>query len=86
MLTSLTLQDGRLSPAQQEQYWEEGYLFPLPALPAALARDYRGQLEGIERDWLDAGLPLPLNTYKRINAHVVCPWWLKLPHIQLCWT
>ena len=73
MIPNLELDNGRLTPVLQQQYWDDGYLFPLPAVPAADALAYRAQIEGIERDWLDNGLPLPLNTYKRINAHIVMP-------------
>ena len=44
-----------------------------PALPEAEALAMRAELEAIERDWLDNGLPKPLNTYKRVNAHCVIP-------------
>ncbi len=73
MIPNLDLPDGKLTPALQQQYWEDGYLFPLPALSGADALAYRAEIEGIERDWLDNGLPQPLNTYKRINAHIVMP-------------
>ena len=73
MLPTIALDHGKLSDAQIAQYWEDGYLFPLPSLPTEKALAYRTEIEGIERDWLDNGLPLPLNTYKRINAHVVMP-------------
>ena len=73
MQPSINLPQGRLSKALAAQYWEDGYLFPLPALARDEALAYRTEIEGIERDWRDNGLPLPLNTYKRINAHVVMP-------------
>ena len=73
MIESLELDGGRLDQYQIAQYWNDGFLFPLPALEKQAAQDARGELEQIERDWLDAGLPLPLNTYKRINSHVVMP-------------
>lgn len=62
-----------LSQAQIEMYWNDGYLFPLRALSGEEAAAARADLETIERVWLDNGLPLPLNTYKRVNAHVVMP-------------
>lgn len=73
MPDTLQLTQGKLSDAQTAAYWDDGFLFPLPAIPAASARAYRSTLEQIEADWRDNGLPLPLNTYKRINAHVVMP-------------
>lgn len=73
MPPTLPLTKGRLSGAQIAQYWEDGFLFPAPAIPASAAIAARAELEAIEAKWLDAGLPLPLNTYKRVNAHVVMP-------------
>ncbi len=73
MLSSLMLDNGALPRSLARQYWDDGYLFPLPVMAPAEARRMRAELEAIERDWLDAGLPLPLNTYKRINANIVMP-------------
>lgn len=73
MYSTLQLKDGQLSKEQQEQYWADGYLFPLPAPSDAKARKARAALEDIEKDWRTADLPHPLNTYKRVNAHVVMP-------------
>ncbi|MDP5085186.1 MAG: phytanoyl-CoA dioxygenase family protein [Yoonia sp.] len=73
MLPSLVLQNGQLDPLLQRQYWDDGYLFPLPGLSREEALTYRAEIEAIEEEWLDNGLPLPLNTYKRINAHLVMP-------------
>ena len=64
---------GGLRKEQREQYEEDGFLFPIDILNETEAADYRTQIEAIEHDWLDAGLPQPLNTYKRINAHLVMP-------------
>ena len=73
MLDSIQLESGRLPQEQIDHYWDDGFLYPVPALSAAKAAADRAELEAIEVDWLDAGLPLPLNTYKRVNAHVVMP-------------
>lgn len=73
MLDSLPLTDGHLSQTQIKAYWRDGFLFPLQGLTPTQAAAYRTELERIERDWLDADLPLPLNTYKRMNAHLVMP-------------
>lgn len=73
MLTSLSLDRGRLTEAQQQAYWEDGYLFPVPALPPEEAYGLRRELEALEAEWLDKDLPLPLNSYKRVNAHCVMP-------------
>lgn len=64
---------GLLSPALVDQYWADGFLFPLDAIPAETIADYREELEAIETRWRDADLPLPLNTYLRVNAHIVLP-------------
>ena len=69
----LTLENGHLTPVQVAQYWQDGYLFPIPVMPAADAQTLRAELEQIEADWQTADLPLPLNTYKRVNAHCVLP-------------
>lgn len=73
MLPTLPLTGGRLSDAQIAQYWDDGFLFPAPAVSVAAARAARAELEAIEGKWRDADLPLPLHTYKRVNAHVVLP-------------
>lgn len=78
MLDSLALSKGRLTDDQTARYWDDGFLFPVPALSAAKAAAYRAELEEVEATWLDAGLPLPLNTYKRVNAHVVMPMAFRL--------
>lgn len=71
--TPLTLTDGKLSPELADQYWRDGYLFPVQVFDPAEARDLRAELERVEADYLDAGLPRPLLTYKRLNAHAVMP-------------
>ena len=70
---ALSLEDGRLSEAQRASYWEEGYLFPIRVFSEEKAEAARRSFEDMEKDWLDAGLPQPLNTYKRVNAQVVMP-------------
>ena len=73
MKDNLGPQKGRLTRRQQDAYWDDGYLFPIEVASATQAQKWREDLEQIERDWLDNGLPLPLNTYKRVNAQVVMP-------------
>ena len=73
MLDSHTPTGPRLSQAQIDRYWSDGFLFPIPVLGADETASLRTELETLEADWLDNGLPLPLNTYKRINAHCVIP-------------
>ncbi len=62
-----------LTQAQSARYWEDGFLFPLSVFSEQEASEIRAEFEGIERDWREADLPLPLNTYKRVNAHLVMP-------------
>ncbi len=73
MLDAQNLTGGRLTEAQISQYWDDGYLFPVDVLTSEEAADARAEFEQMEQDWLDAGLPLPLNTYKRMNSHCVMP-------------
>ena len=73
MADPLSLTDGRLTPQQVSQYREDGFLFPIQAMPEADAMALRADLEDLEAEWLDNGLPQPLNTYKRINSHCVMP-------------
>lgn len=65
--------NSRLSADRIGAYWEEGFLFPLRAMDREAAAEARAELEALERRWLDAGLPQPLNSYKRVNAHVTIP-------------
>ena len=62
-----------LTDAQSAQYWEDGFLFPLTVFSPEETANIRAELDQIEQDWLSADLPLPLNTYKRVNAHLVIP-------------
>ncbi|WP_415919360.1 phytanoyl-CoA dioxygenase family protein [Tateyamaria sp. SN6-1] len=73
MSHSLELNAGKLPADLVERYWEDGFLFPLPALSRDAAAHARAELEQIEADWREADLPHPLNTYKRVNAHIVMP-------------
>ena len=73
MKDCIILQEGHLTKKQRNAYWRDGYLFPIKVADASQAQKWRAALEEIERDWLDNGLPLPLNTYKRVNAQVVMP-------------
>ena len=67
------LTKNHLSKIQKRQYWDDGFLFPISAVSAGQAKTWRDTLETIESDWLDNELARPLNTYKRVNAHVVMP-------------
>jgi hypothetical protein len=73
MLDGLNLLNGQLTQSQKDAYWDDGYLFPINVADTEQAAKWRSELQAIESDWLDNGLPLPLNTYKRVNAQVVMP-------------
>jgi hypothetical protein len=62
-----------LSKTEIDNYWNDGYLFPKRVMSVETANALRIELEQLEADWLDNGLTLPLNTYKRINAQMVMP-------------
>ncbi|MBR9653578.1 phytanoyl-CoA dioxygenase family protein [Thalassovita aquimarina] len=69
----IRLENRKLTEAQKEQYWRDGFLFPLQVFPKTEAAALRAELEGIERDWRGADLPHPLLQYKRINSNCVIP-------------
>jgi len=69
----IELKNGLLDDKHKDLYWNDGYLFPMQAVTGEQAQDWRKQLEALEAKWLDNGLPLPLNTYKRVNAQCVMP-------------
>lgn len=73
MRAPTTTRPGPLADDAARRYWQDGYLFPIQAVSDAQARAWRAEFEQIEATWRDADLPLPLNTYKRINAHCVIP-------------
>lgn len=65
--------DARLTESEIARYRRDGFLFPRRVASEAKAAEWRASLERLEDDWLDAGLPRPLNQYKRSAAHVVIP-------------
>ncbi|MDX1780783.1 MAG: phytanoyl-CoA dioxygenase family protein [Thalassovita sp.] len=69
----IRLENRKLTDAQKDQYWRDGYLFPLQIFSETEAAALRAELEGIERDWREADLPHPLLQYKRINSNCVMP-------------
>jgi len=64
---------GHVTAEQAASYREHGYLYPIRAMTEDNAADFRARVEALEAEWLDNGLPLPLNTYKRVNAQIVMP-------------
>ena len=73
MPNSLTLTDGRLDENQIQSYKDNGFLFPIKAVAKDRAQAWREELEKIENEWIDNGLPHPLSTYKRVNTQIVLP-------------
>ena len=73
MLDAVPLNQGHLDTTDVARYREDGYLRPIPVIPAKEATQLRAELEDIEDTWLSADLPHPLNTYKRVNSHCVIP-------------
>lgn len=73
MLETMAVPQDGLTQAQVDQYWRDGFLFPLPAISREAALAARAEFEAMEATWQTADLPQPLNTYKRVNAHVVMP-------------
>jgi len=73
MPTPLALDGTRLPSTQAQRYWDQGFLFPVQAVTPEQAAAWRAELEGIERDWRDAGLPQALTLYKRVFSHIVMP-------------
>ncbi|WP_170761819.1 phytanoyl-CoA dioxygenase family protein [Ruegeria lacuscaerulensis] len=69
----ITLTQGRLDAQTVETYWQDGFAFPITVFSPTETAQFRAELEQIEENWRQADLPLPLNMYKRVNAHVVMP-------------
>ena len=60
-----------LSDSEKDNYWTNGYLFPIDIFSQYDANRLRQNLEDWERKWATKDLPLPLNTYKRVNSQIV---------------
>ena len=73
MPEKLPLAEGRLSDRMADQYWNDGFLFPIQVMPAEEAVGLRVELEALEAQWQNGRLPHPLNIYKRVNSHCVMP-------------
>ena len=53
-------------------YERDGFVFPVDAIPAKQALDWRHQMEDFQQRYRDdPALPMPLNDYLRHNAHLV---------------
>jgi len=62
-----------LDTAIAQQYWDDGYVFPVRVFTTERAADYRAQLEKIEQSTANADLPRPLAQYIRSHSEVVFP-------------
>ncbi|WP_209505666.1 MULTISPECIES: phytanoyl-CoA dioxygenase family protein [unclassified Ruegeria] len=69
----ISLSQGRLDAPSVDAYWQDGFAFPITVFSPDETAQFRAELEQIEETWRVADLPLPLNMYKRLNAHVVMP-------------
>lgn len=67
-----------ITKPQVDQYWENGYLFPINVLDSDEAGNARTELELMENEWLAADLPRSINQYKRANSNCVIPLAAKL--------
>ena len=72
-MTALALAAGQLDTGLQDRYWQDGFLHPITVMDAAEAAAIRSEFEALEAEWRAADLPLPLNSYLRVNAHCVLP-------------
>lgn len=62
-----------LTPAQKQQFDEQGYLFPLRAFSAEQAAGYRARIEAYERaSGVDANRTL------KIKGHLAFPWLMEI--------
>ncbi len=62
-----------LTQAQIDQFWNQGYVFPLPCLSAAEARDARDRLEAYE-----AGIEGDISKHLRVKVHMAFPWLMDI--------
>ncbi len=69
---------GGLTGKQVDQYLDDGYLFPLSAMDAARAANFRERLESLETKYATKGPHRDLNQYFRVNAHLVLPMAIEL--------
>ncbi|MEL7171506.1 MAG: phytanoyl-CoA dioxygenase family protein [Pseudomonadota bacterium] len=62
---------GSLSAADRAAYDRNGYLCPVPVMSTAEAARHRAMLESFEARHEQGAYPQPMETYKRINSHIV---------------
>ena len=56
MLIPLKLNARRLRQHYIKRYWEDGFLFPIPAISPGAALEFRRKLEVIETEWTHKNL------------------------------
>ena len=63
-----------LSNKEINQYWEDGFIHPVPIFTRKQTLIYRSSLEKIEKEYTsNNALPLSVNQYKRVNSQCVIP-------------
>lgn len=67
----------RVSDYKSEDYWRDGFAFPIDVLTADEAQSIRAEVEAIEAS-PPAGLTRPLAKYLRTNVNIVLPTVAKL--------
>ena len=65
----------QLSPPQVEQFWNDGFLFPVDAFDGVQAKKYRNLLEEAERDH-----PGEIHAEHRNNAHYILKFLDEIAH------
>lgn len=75
-----TMQSNALSQSDAQQYWEDGFVFPVRVFSSNEAEQYRNQLEDIEQSWINADLPRPLSQYIRSHSETVMPFAAQMAH------
>lgn len=72
---------GSLSAAQTDEYWRNGYLFPLDLMHPAEAQTWLGKFTQFEERYRDdPALRQPFENYLRANLHVVSTAAAELAH------
>lgn len=62
-----------LSDSQRDQYWEDGFLFPIRVLSLDEASVSRAELESLENNTCSDSIPRPLSQYLRVHSECVLP-------------
>ena len=67
MPNSLKLKKGKLTETKINQYWKDGYLFPLTFTSALKTKQLCHSLEKIEKDYSNVKMARTLNAFKRMD-------------------